>query len=329
MFRLTNHNFKSERRNLAVPRKGHSILTANKHLCTKAISTMETFDLLPYREKNDIFRVSFDFYTPRPQFVIIPKDIESIDPEFTCMSAEQTCILIEATKSIMSCYHIPQGILSIHRGSWKSRPAKSFHCHLCVDSEQYLKIFERKKKAIPNWPSVSYVTRQWGWNKDPRSYAQNVRGYPYKSRFKEDVSGILEIIQASFDQEACSQTKDTSINSADSSPQVLLGHSLKDIVYHPKHPKIGFVGKKNASVYDLHEMLWTMENYAREHSLTDTETDDKNFGCHVCLYFGPGKYLYLILISRMNIISYDQLESLAFTYSFLMVIFESIFIYGT
>jgi hypothetical protein len=263
---------------------------------------METFDLLPHGKKNDIFRVSFDFYTPRPQFVIIPKDIESIDPEFCAMTAEQTCILVEAAKSVLACYRIPQGILSIHRGSWKSRPAKSFHCHLCVDAERYLEIFERKKKAIPNWPSVAYVTRQWGWNKDPRSYAQNVRGYPYKSRFKEDLAGVLDLLQGSSSGEslrmtqgdACSQATDSADPSA-SEPnprsQSLLGHCLTGVVYHPSHPKIGFVGKKNASVYDLHEMLWAIENFARAHGLTDMESDDKNYGCHVCLYLGAGTYL--------------------------------------
>lgn len=267
--------------------------------------TMETFNLLPYCETNDIFRVSFDFYTPRPQFVIIPTEIESIDPEFCAMSAEQTCILIDAVRSVMSCFRIPEGILSIHRGSWKSRPAKSFHCHLCVHAERYLEIFERKKKAIPNWPSVAYVTRQWGWNKDPRSYAQNVRGYPYKSRFKEDVSGVLELIKDSSRREslgtrmpqdgACSQATDSSHPSPIPSPhnpkpwpQALLGNCLTKVVYHPSHPKIGFVGKRNACVFELHEMLWAMENFARAHGLTDTETDDKNYGCHVCLYFGPG-----------------------------------------
>lgn len=259
---------------------------------------METFDLLPYREKNDIFRVSFDFYTPRPQFVIIPKEIESIEPEFTSMTAEQTCVLIEAAQSVLSCFRIPEGILSIHRGSWKSRPAKSFHCHLCVDAERYLQIFERKKKAIPDWPSVTYVTRQWVWNKDPRSYAQNVRGYPYKSRFKEDVSGIVQLMEDSCGETdssiklsqdpACSQAEDATTQNPNPSPQSLLGHCLTEVVYHPSHPKIGFVGRKNAPVYDLHEMLWAMENFARVHGLTDVETDDKNYGCHVCLYLGPG-----------------------------------------
>ena len=259
---------------------------------------METFDLLPYRERNSIFRVSFDFYTPRPQFVIIPMEIESIEPEFTSMTAEQTCVLIEAAQSVLSCFRIPEGILSIHRGSWKSRPAKSFHCHLCVDAERYLEIFGRKKKAIPDWPSVTYVTRQWVWNKDPRSYAQNVRGYPYKSRFKEDVSGIVQLMEDSCGEtdlgiklsrdSACSQAEDSTAQNPNPSPQSLLGHCLTEVVYHPSHPKIGFVGKKNASVYDLHEMLWAMENFARVHGLTNVETDDKNYGCHVCLYLGPG-----------------------------------------
>ena len=258
---------------------------------------MENFDLLQHRNKNNIFRVSFDFFTPRPQFVIIPKEIESINPEFSAITAEQTCVLIEAAKSVLSSFRIPSGVLSIHRGSWKSRPARSFHCHLCVNAERYLETFESQKKAIPNWPSVAYVTRQWCWNKDPHSYAQNVRGYPYKSRFKEDVSAIVQLMQASSSPEslgtnptldtACAQATDSN---RDSTPwtQAQLGHCLSGIVYHQSHPKIGFVGKKDATVYDLHEILRAIERFAEAHGLTNTETEDKDYGCHVCLYLGPG-----------------------------------------
>ncbi|XP_028409729.1 uncharacterized protein LOC114532427 isoform X1 [Dendronephthya gigantea] len=245
---------------------------------------MENFDLLQHRNRNDIFRVSFDFYTPRPQFVIIPKDIESINPEFSAMTAEQTCVLIEAAKSVLSSFRIPSGVLSVHRGSWKSRPARSFHCHLCVDADRYLETFERRKKAIPNWPSVAYVTRQWCWNKDPHSYAQNVRGYPYKSRFKEDVSAIIQIMQSPITpvtlDNACAQATPTPWTQAQP------GNCLSGIVYHRSHPKIGFVGKKDATVYDLHEILRAIENFAAAYGLTDMETEDKDYGCHVCLYLG-------------------------------------------
>lgn len=264
---------------------------------------MENFDLLPRQYKNGIFRVSFDFYTPRPQFIIMPRDVEAINAEFAAMTAEQTCILLEAVENTLSCFRLPSAILSVHRGSWKSRAAKSFHCHLCVEVDQYLALFERKKKKIPDWPSVAYVTRQWVWNKDPRSYAQNVRGYPYKSTFKDDISAILQLIRVSIPQQgnpshsshdndkACSPSSELggAVNSHHENKLCsLFGCNVIRVVYHPSHPKIGFVGKQENSLYDLHEILWTMENYARLRGLTDTETEDKNYGCHLCLYFGPG-----------------------------------------
>jgi hypothetical protein len=56
--------------------------------------------------KNNVFAVSFDFYTPRPHFMILPKNIESIDPEFSRMTNDQTRQLIEVGISALASFRI-------------------------------------------------------------------------------------------------------------------------------------------------------------------------------------------------------------------------------
>lgn len=245
---------------------------------------MAECNLLREDFKNNVFAVSFDFYTPRPHFMILPKNIESIDPEFSRMTNDETRQLIEVGISALANFRIRGGILSIHRGSWKDKKSRNkFLVHLCVDVGIYLEVFERRKKAIPNWPSVVYVTKQWKWNKDPRSYAQNVRGYPYTSYFKEEVAAIIDLIQA----------KSSSDEPGKSAPQSALGGGITQIVYHARHPKIGFVGKKTDSVVEeLQKVLLAMEEFAREHGLTNLESNHESDGCHLCLHLGSGTYIY-------------------------------------
>ena len=101
------------------------------------------------------------------------KSDKSVDPEFSRITNEQTQHLIETGKSALAYFKIDHGVLSIHRGSWRTTRDK-FHVHICVDVESYLRIYDKRKKDIPNWPSRDYVTKQWRWKKDPRSYIENV-----------------------------------------------------------------------------------------------------------------------------------------------------------
>lgn len=238
---------------------------------------MARYNLLEGNFDNPIFDVTFDFYSPRPHFIILTKEGASIEREFSRITNAETQQLIKAGKSVMESFtEIDGGILSIHRGRWRSETDK-IHVHFCVNVESYLQVFESRKKAIPNWPSKQYVTKEWKKNKNPRSYVQNVRGYPYRYYLEKEVKAI----------EANSSCK----------PGVPLGEvplegGITKIVYHPSHPKIGFVGTKPDSIQKLQEVLWAMEKFATELGMTDLESKDENHGCHICLYLGSGMYLY-------------------------------------
>ena len=235
---------------------------------------MAKYDLL--HDSNPIFNVTFDFYSPRPHFIILTKKGASIEREFSRITHEQTQQLVKAGKSVLECFGIDAGILSIHRGAWRSE-RKKIHVHFCVDVESYLRVFESRKEAIPNWPNKRYVTKEWKFSKDPLSYPQNVRGYPYRSYLEQEVKAIRE-----------NSSREPS-NKIDDLP--LEGDIITKVVYHPSHPKIGFVGKKPDSLQKLQQVLCAMEKFAKELELTDLESKDENHGCHLCLYLGSGMYL--------------------------------------
>ena len=242
---------------------------------------MAKYNLLRDDFTNVTFAVAFDVYTPRPHFIILPKKGETVDPDFSLVTNKQTQQLIETGKSALACFKIDRGILSIHRGSWRTTRDK-FHVHICVDVESYLRIYESRKKVIPNWPSRDYVTKQWRWKKDPRSYADNVRGYPYRSYLDDEVASIRTIRK----RPSARKTADIKENPHDE--EAALEGCTTKIVYHSSHPKIGFVGTKPESIQELQNMLSAMEKFAKENNLNDMESKDENHGCHICLYLGSG-----------------------------------------
>ena len=213
---------------------------------------MAKYNLLQGDFNNPMFAVTFDFYSPRPHFIILTKEGARIEREFSRITNRQTQQLIKAGKSVLESFKIDGGILSIHRGAWRSE-TKKIHVHFCVDVESYLRVFESLKEAIPNWPSKQYVTKEWKSSKDPRLYAQNVRGYPYRSYLEQEVKAI----RANSSRE----------------PGVPLGEvslegGITKIVYHPTHPKIGFVGTKPESIQELQQVLCALEKFAKELRLT-------------------------------------------------------------
>ena len=249
---------------------------------------MAKLNLLQDDFNNPIFAVTFDFYSPRPHFIILTKEDASIEREFSRITPEQTQQLIEAGKSVLESFKIEGGILSIHRGAWRSEKGK-IHVHFCVDVESYLGVFESRKKDIPGWPSRRYVTKEWKRSKDPLSYPQNVRGYPYRSYLQQEV----EAIKTNSSREPGVPLE-----------KLQLGGGISTIVYHPSHPKIGFVGTKPGSIQDFQQVLCAMENFAKELGLTDLKSNDENRGCHICLYLGSSMYLlYSIFHACVSFIS--------------------------
>ena len=163
------------------------------------VTTMERqlkdYDLL--KEKNKIFRVTFDFYTPRPHFIILPKPGIVIPANVEFFDKEQIMRdLLNAAQSMLSSFKIPNATLSIHRGPWKTNP--KLHAHLCVDTLTYLKIFSKElENDIPDLETQikDCKTSEW-WGglceTNVQAYKAIVRGYPYKNYFHEEVTAILK-----------------------------------------------------------------------------------------------------------------------------------------
>ena len=229
----------------------------------------EQFDLLPPSKKGDTFRVAFDYYSPRPHFIIVPRDRKSIT-NYNSLNPEAKLKIVEAAMEMVSHYKLRQSaILSLHFGYWGTERNK-FHAHCCVDVETYLSIFEAKKDEIPNWPSQKFVTREWK-SKDPRHYARNVQQYPFKTYFKEELNAIKEYRQTN---------PSTAGAAANSSPP------FTAILYHPSEPKVGFAVVKSVrprSAVALREAQEAIIKFADQNKLTDINAKDENDGCHVCL----------------------------------------------
>lgn len=234
----------------------------------------EQFDLLLPSKKCDTFRVAFDYYSPRPHFIIVPRDRKSIT-NYNSLNPEGKLKIVQAAMEMVSDYKLQQtAILSLHFGSWVSEKNK-FHAHCCVDVETYLTIFDKKKGEIPNWPSPKYVTREWKASKDHRQYALNVARYPFKTYFKDELKAVKQ-----YRQEKPSTSRD--VVSAKPPPP------FTAFLYHPSEPKLGFAVEKSArprSAEDLLEAQGAIIKFADQNKLTDMDAKDENDGCHVCLVF--------------------------------------------
>ena len=233
----------------------------------------ELFDLLPSTKKCDTFRVAFDYYSPRPHFIIVPRDRKSI-ANYLSLYPEAKLKIVKAAMEMVAHYKLQQSaILSLHFGSWGTEKHK-FHAHCCVDVETYLSIFEKKENEIPNWPSPKYVTREWKASRDHRHYAINVQQYPFKICFKYELKDI----------EQYRQTKSLSMRAADAS--AIPPPPFTAILYHLSEPKVGFAVEKSIRLRSGEALLEAQQaiiKFAEQSKLTNTYAKDENDGCHVCL----------------------------------------------
>ena len=227
----------------------------------------EEFDLIPANEKCDTFKVVFDYYSPRAHFIILPRN-EFISTYFE-LDQKARPKVVKSALSIVSGYKLQNSaILSIHFGSWLTTKDK-FHAHICVDVEDYLAIFEGNKQRIPGWPSSDYVTRQWKASKNPNDYPMNVRGYPFKSYFKEDVRAIKDY------------RKRPTAGSDRPCPPLPL-----NFLPHQSEPRVRFAVEKSKEPSSCESKLKALEemiNFAEQNNLTNITSNDQNNGCHVCL----------------------------------------------
>ena len=232
----------------------------------------EQFDLLPSSKKGDTFRVAFDYYSPRPHFIIVPRDRKSIT-NYNSLNPEAKLQIVKAAMAMVFHYNLQQpAILSLHFGRWGTEK-NNFHAHVCVDVKEYLSIFEKKKDEIPNWPSPEYVTKEWRASKDHRHYAINVQKYPFKTYFKDELNDIEKYRRTK------SSTSTAGASAIPSPP-------FTAILYHPSEPKVGFAVEKAMrprSAEALLEAQQAIIKFADQSKLTDMDAEDENDGCHVCL----------------------------------------------
>ena len=231
----------------------------------------EEFDLVPNQSRSNLFKVTFDFYTPRAHFVILPRDGQHLESnDLSGLSSQSRRELLRVASSLVAEYHLNLfAVLSVHRGSWVSTKDK-FHAHVCTDVDHYLDVFNRKENQIPGWPSSAFVTKQWSVSQDPRKYAENVVAYPVSSYYKKELGDISKI--------RAEGPADTPAE------QAYKGYVL---FYHPSEPKVGFAAQKktDVSIDDLMQVLNAMNEFAGSKNLTDVKSKDQHQGCHLCIVF--------------------------------------------
>lgn len=232
------------------------------------------FDLMPENDKCDTFKVAFDYYTPRAHFIILPRDKSKPGTDYNSLEPGSRLKVVKAAMAMVSHYQLQKSsIFSLHFGSWITTK-NMFHAHVCADVIEYLGVYERKKKDIPNWPSRDYVTKQWKASKNPRDYAINVQQYPVRTYFKEEVEAVTEY------RSKCR----SKLTKAESSHNPFPPFTA--IIYHPSEPRVGFVVEKAAkpkSAESLLEALDAIVQFASQNKLTDMNVKGDDNGCHVCL----------------------------------------------
>ena len=117
---------------------------------------MPSYNLLP--DKNGSFDVKFDTVTPRPHFIILPKNQAGIKPDFSKMTLDQRKKLMKAARSMMASFDIRIYWCSVHspRAVVVREPTKIFHAHFCVDVVPYLEVFKKEQHRIykKNWLNI-------------------------------------------------------------------------------------------------------------------------------------------------------------------------------
>lgn len=249
------------------------------------------------RRQNLGFVVTFDWYTPRPHFVIVPRFSEfgfhptTPLPVYGDDFLKNLLLAAESTVNVLA--NSPKLVtFSVHRGQWIS--GREFHAHVCVDSATYLDKYHRHLDLIrnrkPGWPE-GYQTGQW---ERGRTYEQCVVGYPpaRKNYFGDEVKTI------------------STGGGVDFSFSPLNRVELTRVVFHPTLARIGFRGSAGAAANCIDaklNLLKEMEQFATNRRLAASEADSRlgkdNGGCHLCLSFGGGNHSVEVILSAFECIT--------------------------
>ena len=93
--------------------------------------------------------MTFDFYSPRAHFIIVPRRMFRAPENYNALDHTTRLRIVAAAKAMVSHYGLEKSaILSVHLGSWMTKNDR-FHAHVCVDLDDYLRLFETKKGEIP------------------------------------------------------------------------------------------------------------------------------------------------------------------------------------
>lgn len=234
----------------------------------------ETFDLLPSNAKCDTFKVVFDYYSPRAHFIIVPRDRKSIT-NYNSLAPGAKLKIVKAAMVMVSHYDLQMSAtLSLHFGKWGTDKDK-FHVHLCVDVEDYLSIYDKRKHEVPNWPSVRSVTKEWRACKEPTHscYVKNVRQYPFKTYFKDEVEAVRNYRRT--------EARTNTIGSL-----AIPSPPFTAILFHHSEPRVGFAVKNDATARSAEARLKAQEaiiGFASQYKLTNIHARSEDDGCHVCL----------------------------------------------
>lgn len=236
----------------------------------------DEFDLVPGTKSSNLFKVVFDYYTPRPHFVILPREASELKAlaDYNQLAEFHKLDFVRTAKAMVDEYKLDGAtLLSVHRGSWLSNK-DMFHASVCVGVDQYIHVLHVKEQQIPDWPNKKYITKEWRASKNPRDFEKNVRGYPFKTYYNDELKSIREFITKG--------TVKVSINP----PKTYEGYNL---LYHSSEPRVGFSIVKSAdedSEAGYVRILDAMNKFAGENGLTDLGGRGDDKGCHICLVLG-------------------------------------------
>lgn len=254
---------------------------------------------MPPNQKCDTFKVAFDYYTPRAHFIILPRDKSNPGTDYNSLEPGARLKVVETALTMVSHYRLQNSaILSLHFGSWITTK-NMFHAHVCSGVNEYLSVYERKKREIPNWPSREYVTKQWKASKNPRDYEVNVQQYPFRTYFKEEVEAVTEFRR--------SKPATTEATFTPSPP-------FTAILYHPSEPRVGFAVDKSTKPKSAESFLEAQEaivKFASQNKLTNMSVKGDDNGCHVCLVLDEKSHGFILEESQF-LVGYIQITGLKF-----------------
>ena len=144
------------------------------------------------REDSAFFRMAFDFFTPRAYFIMLEKKGQHLPRTgYQDLKDEEKDDLLSAAKKFIADNDLTDVTLSVHMGSWYR--TESFHVHLVMSNEQYIRVFRANKKQLSDWPTMRSVNKQWK-KREPtkRAYECNVYAYPLRSYQDEDIKDIKD-----------------------------------------------------------------------------------------------------------------------------------------